>query len=257
MRLKMPFEGTFRISQRFRENPENYKKFSLAGHDGLDWTCPTGTKLLSPMDGKTYVGWAKTTWGLYYTIENDWGTVYLCHLKENYLPSDSKVTAGQLIGETDNTGNSTGPHLHVGLRVKGITDPTMKDFVDPLLYFQEEKPESVVISGQDAAIEQYQRNIGDLNEVLRLPVGNKDFAIIKQKSVELMTTKENYEKFVKAVAQGIGCADQTEEAVLEALVGLEARISAIKRQKLEEFGIWERFFSGLTNLILRKKGGEK
>ena len=107
--------------------------------DGLDLGCPTGTKLFAPMEGKVYVGWAPDTWGLFYSIENDWGTVYLCHLKENYMSTGSKVMKEQLMGETDNTGFSTGPHLHVGLRVKGIKDATMKDFVDPLPYFEKEE----------------------------------------------------------------------------------------------------------------------
>jgi len=143
MKLEWPIKGELKITQKFKENPQNYAKFGLAGHDGTDCGCPNETPLYSPMDGKTYVGWAPTTWGLYYAIENDWGTCYLCHLKENFCPSDSQVTRGQLIGKTNNTGNSTGPHLHIGLRVKGISDPPMKDFVDPLPYFQEPVEEKI------------------------------------------------------------------------------------------------------------------
>src|SRR4030042_3584482 len=252
MKLYYPFEGKFKITQKFRENPANYKKFGLAGHDGIDFATPNGTKLLAPMKGKTYVGWASTTWGLYYGIENDWGTVYLCHLKENYLPSGVEVAEKQLIGETDNSGNSTGPHLHIGLRVKGFKDAEMKDFVDPLPYFEEEQPEDVTIAGQDEAIKQYQQNIEDLNEILRLPIGNKDIAIIKQKCTELMKTKQNYDSFLEDVAKGIGCKEETEKAVREALIDLEARIKGLSKKKLESFPATERIVSGFIDLILRR-----
>lgn len=254
MKFEYPFQGTFRITQKFRENPANYKKFGLAGHDGIDFACPNDTDLLAPMAGKTYVGWAPTTWGLFYSITNDWGTVYLCHLKENFLPSEVDVASHQLIGKTDNTGNSTGPHLHIGLRVKGIKDPEMKDFVDPLPYLEiVEKPQEVVETGQAVAIDAYQQLVEDLNVVLKLPVGNKDFVKIQQKCAELMVTAGNYDNFLKRVAEGIGCAEVSEKAVLEALGGLEAHISVIKTQRLEDFGAWERVFSGLVALLPKKK----
>jgi len=139
MKLEQPIRIPIRITQKFRANPKVYKKFGLAGHDGLDYGCPTGTKLYAPMAGTVYVGWAPKTWGLFYSIENDWGTVYLCHLKENYMSTGSKVMKEQLMGETDNTGFSTGPHLHIGLRVRGVKDAAMKDFVDPLPYFEKEE----------------------------------------------------------------------------------------------------------------------
>jgi murein DD-endopeptidase MepM/ murein hydrolase activator NlpD len=41
------------------------------------------------------------------------------------------VTTGQVLGLSGNTGNSTGPHLHFGLRVYGRNVPAMNDWVDP------------------------------------------------------------------------------------------------------------------------------
>ncbi len=40
--------------------------------------------------------------------------VWHCHLSKLLLPQGSRVTSGQTIGLTGNTGNTTGPHLHSG-----------------------------------------------------------------------------------------------------------------------------------------------
>lgn len=48
MKLKYPFEGTFRISQKFRENPEIYKKFGLAIF--LVWLCKASNKIGSILE---------------------------------------------------------------------------------------------------------------------------------------------------------------------------------------------------------------
>ena len=45
------FIGDFRVSQKFGVNKANYIKYGLQGHDGVDFACPNGTKLIAPFDG--------------------------------------------------------------------------------------------------------------------------------------------------------------------------------------------------------------
>ncbi|SCG34358.1 peptidoglycan-binding protein [Micromonospora halophytica] len=53
-------------------------------------------------------------------ITGDDGAYYqYCHLSSRSVASGTRVSAGQVIGYTGNTGNSTGPHLHLEIRVNG------------------------------------------------------------------------------------------------------------------------------------------
>jgi murein DD-endopeptidase MepM/ murein hydrolase activator NlpD len=48
------------------------------------------------------------------------------HLGKIYVRVGANVTQGQTIGTCDNSGNSTGPHLHLEIKKDGA-------YVDPLL----------------------------------------------------------------------------------------------------------------------------
>jgi murein DD-endopeptidase MepM/ murein hydrolase activator NlpD len=99
-------------------------------HKGIDFACTMGTEVLAPWNGTVVHagkhlsgGWKKRGWGKAYGIQiiidfdhlpsgvpGLWGIVaHLSHVKVK--PGD-RVTAGQVIGLSGNTGNSTGPHCH-------------------------------------------------------------------------------------------------------------------------------------------------
>ncbi|MFD3337175.1 peptidoglycan-binding protein [Streptomyces sp. NPDC058700] len=58
--------------------------------------------------------------GLGVAIDGDDGVRYqYCHLDSRSVTDGARVTAGQLVARTGDTGNSTGPHLHFGIFREG------------------------------------------------------------------------------------------------------------------------------------------
>lgn len=94
-------------------------------HKGIDIAFPTGTHVLACEAGKVEVaGWSKG-FGKCIIISHGGGvkTTY-AHLSKINVTKGQKVVRGQFIGEVGSTGNSTGPHLHLGVSVNG-------SYVDP------------------------------------------------------------------------------------------------------------------------------
>jgi uncharacterized protein YgiM (DUF1202 family) len=143
-RLRWPVDSR-RVNQHFGKNPESYRPFGLPGHEGLDLFAPSGANIYAAADGEVYeVGHPKDhPYGLHIRIKHQAGgktfrTVY-AHLSKTVARVGQKVSAGDLIGLADNTGNSFGSHLHLTLKIDGAQTPGYpKEIVDPWPYLQEE-----------------------------------------------------------------------------------------------------------------------
>jgi murein DD-endopeptidase MepM/ murein hydrolase activator NlpD len=113
--MQKPFKQDFKLTQGFGENPASYAKFNMKGHNGLDYGLPSGTDVVAPHSGKVIeVAYDEFGYGNYIKIENDKEGSVLAHLQESLVSIGTVVSEGQLIAHSDNTGNSTGPHLHWG-----------------------------------------------------------------------------------------------------------------------------------------------
>lgn len=110
------FKGEGRLTQGFGENPASYKKFNLKGHNGIDYGIKVGTELYSAINGLvTEVAKDPKGYGDYVKIENEQCGILYAHLSQFKVKLGDQVKAGQLIGLSGNTGNSTGAHLHFGV----------------------------------------------------------------------------------------------------------------------------------------------
>jgi len=93
-------------------------------HSGLDVGMPIGTPLYAMWDG--VVAWvdrdtaANGGYGNYIRIYyKDLGfDSFFAHCDEILVKSGDAVKRGQLVARSGNTGNSTGPHLHLEIRIK-------------------------------------------------------------------------------------------------------------------------------------------
>lgn len=113
------FEGDHPVSQYYGANVGYYSQFGFTnGHEGVDWATPTGVKVLAPFDGVIIRDVDDPKSGAYGTHLVVWDpvqkcAVWFCHLSENYVSPGQSFKRGDVLGKTGNTGNSTGPHLHV------------------------------------------------------------------------------------------------------------------------------------------------
>jgi murein DD-endopeptidase MepM/ murein hydrolase activator NlpD len=99
-----------------------YKKlgkwWSKGYHTGVDFAVPTGTPVLAVDDGKIEnANWGKS-YGNQVIQKVDGGWVIYAHLNKVRVKPGATVKKGQIVGESGNSGNSTGPHLHFEYRSK-------------------------------------------------------------------------------------------------------------------------------------------
>ena len=92
------------------------KMWSKGYHTGIDMAVPVGTKIIAVADGKIEsANWGKS-YGIQAVQKVEGGWVIYAHLSKLDVKPGDKVTKGQQIGLSGNTGNSSGPHLHFEMR---------------------------------------------------------------------------------------------------------------------------------------------
>lgn len=120
-KLGLPIKGMKRgnISSHFgpRTSPGG---IGSSNHQGLDIAFPTGTNVLTCESGTVILGGWNGGYGKCIIIDHGGGLQTLYgHLSKVAVRTGQKVVRGQYIGNVGSTGNSTGSHLHLGVKVKG------------------------------------------------------------------------------------------------------------------------------------------
>ena len=114
-----PIEGT--ITSRYGVS-SNIRKST---HTGLDISAVTGTDIKVVADGTVISAGYSGSYG--YLVKVDHGNgleTWYAHTSKMYVKKGDTVKAGDVIAAVGSTGNSTGPHLHLEIRVNGETvDP--------------------------------------------------------------------------------------------------------------------------------------
>ncbi|MER5478569.1 transglycosylase family protein [Streptomyces sp. NPDC002734] len=107
--------------------------WSKGYHTGVDFPVPTGTAVKSVGAGQVVTaGWGGS-FGYQVVVRHADGRYsQYAHLSAISVRSGQSVTAGQRLGRSGSTGNSSGPHLHFEVR----TGPGFGSDVDPLAYLR-------------------------------------------------------------------------------------------------------------------------
>ena len=135
------FMSDSRVTQDFGVNRQNYIRYGLEGHEGIDlipsradWT------VLSLFDGRvTRVTLDHPAYGKLIEITNDnhIQVIRYCHMENIYVELGETVRVGQRVGKMGTTGRSTGPHLHLMYCVQDMSgarlhlDNGFKGWIDP------------------------------------------------------------------------------------------------------------------------------
>lgn len=115
--LTMPCAGV--ITQRWGENPEDYEKFGIPGHNGLDIANNAGTPINAIADGVVTFAGVDRDYGNYVRVNHPHLGIssFYAHLQISQVGLNQIVKQNQQIALMGSTGNSTGNHLHLELRL--------------------------------------------------------------------------------------------------------------------------------------------
>lgn len=95
---------------------------SSGNHKGLDIATSAGTTIAAAAGGTvTFSGWDSYGLGNCVKISHGNGVVTVYgHCSKLYVKKGDTVSSGEAIAAVGSTGNSTGPHLHLEIRVNGV-----------------------------------------------------------------------------------------------------------------------------------------
>lgn len=141
----MIFKNGYKITQKYGNNPSYYKQFGLAGHEGLDliptdsnWTiyAPEGGVIVRDIDDPRLGG----AYGNLVVVLNKQNNRawWFAHNAENYVQIGQEIKKGQILAKMGSTGNVTGAHVHLGIRLADEngnainTNNGYQGFIDPL-----------------------------------------------------------------------------------------------------------------------------
>lgn len=113
--LIRPVSGT--ITSRFGAG----SRIRRSAHTGLDIANSTGTPIAAAASGTVTFSGYKGSYGNMIVISHGNGLqTYYGHCSKLYVTAGTQVSQGQTIGTVGSTGNSTGPHLHLEVRINGV-----------------------------------------------------------------------------------------------------------------------------------------
>lgn len=110
----IPVTGT--ISSRYGVS----SRIRKSNHTGLDIAATTGTPIKVMANGVVTNASYSGSYGKLIKVDHGNGVeTWYAHTSKMYVKKGQEVKAGDIIAEVGSTGNSTGPHLHLEIRLNG------------------------------------------------------------------------------------------------------------------------------------------
>lgn len=110
----IPVTGT--ISSRYGVR----SRIRRSNHTGLDIAATTGTPIKVMANGVVTNASYSGAYGKLVKVDHGNGVeTWYAHTSKMYVKKGQEVKAGDIIAEVGSTGNSTGPHLHLEIRLNG------------------------------------------------------------------------------------------------------------------------------------------
>lgn len=153
----------FGVNQFYGNPDPKYQEIGLPGHNGIDFMASHGTPLYASHDGKAYYevdskgghGVVIVSEPVYehnkkkvciktiywHMVDSDKESQYASPIEGHFPENPVQVKRGDLIGYADNTGFSSGDHLHFGLKILDRVGNTLNykngffGAIDPRPYF--------------------------------------------------------------------------------------------------------------------------
>ncbi|WP_221074494.1 peptidoglycan DD-metalloendopeptidase family protein [Agarivorans aestuarii] len=118
--MRVPLKGAHRVTSGFNPRRKHPITGRISPHNGADFGLAIGTPVLAAGDGVVTRVENHPYAGKYIVIQHGgkYRSRYL-HLNKFKVRKGQRVTRGQVIADSGNTGRSTGPHLHYEFHING------------------------------------------------------------------------------------------------------------------------------------------
>jgi len=297
MKILFPLKREKYITQPFGSRPEYYSQYTiggvkLKGHNGTDYRASNSTEVVACDDGfcQEVLDQGKIGYGKYIKIIHSWGESVYAHLQEFKVKQSAEVKKGQTIALSDNTGNSTGSHLHFAIRINpynrgdgwgGYSDPEpylegeVSTELDMPKWAKNLQPFFIENNLKDDQIEPSVREAFGDRKILAGFIEkwaekfqtDKDLGKIEGEIQKLLELEDIHTELVSTAEQVVGHFE-TEKALRDALRAVKGDLEEVskvnkalveenellkKKKVLDRFEIWELILGVVKKLIEQGK----
>lgn len=225
------WDGDVPVTQSFGVNRAAYAWIKdafgnpILGHNGLDLGLWSGTRLYAPGPGTviaTYFDAPGYGWFVRLALDTEEQLVY-GHLQAVFVVLGQRMVRGTPLGRSDDTGWSTGPHLHLGYRPAGWEAQRTNGFdgyADPLPWLQtlqEEEEDMATTAELEAKVAELESTNAALDQQVRDQAA--EISHLNGVNSTLAEQRDHCEQLKQEV----------EGELRQQLADLQARLDAIKQ----------------------------